>query len=175
MNTLDETNKAQLPCEGDDERYAHLSVAVVRARQEHDALEEELADLYAQVCTVRKDEDIVHLNANVRILNERVKHFMREWSAHIAWEKTELFPYAVWYLETEPDLFTLMEQDYGLAERFIGSFLNTLEQSVLPISPEEAKALSSYLLQAYAFLKNRLNEEEEIIDTLEDHSNVYSY
>lgn len=172
--TADTQNPLQ-PYGGGDERYTLLSEAVVRARQEHDELEEKLADLYAQVCTVRKDENIFHLNDHVRVLNERVKRFMTEWSAHISWEKTELFPYAVWYLETEPDLFTLMEQDYGLAERFIGSFLNTLEQAVLPISPEEAKALSSYLLQAYAFLKNRLNEEEEIIETLEDHSNVYSF
>lgn len=35
--------------------------------------------------------------------------------------------------------------------------------------------LSSRLLQAYACLKNRLNEEQEIIDTLEDRSNVYSF
>lgn len=175
MKTTADTQQPLQPYGGDDERYGLLSDAVVRARQEHDALEEELADLYAQVCTVRKDDDILHLNDHIRVLNERVKHFMSEWSAHISWEKTELFPYAVWYLETEPDLFTLMEQDYGLAERFISSFLNTLEQSVLPISPDEAKALSSYLLQAYAFLKNRLNEEEEIIETLEDHSNVYSF
>lgn len=175
MKTNREDTRASHPIAGSDERYTLLSEAVVRARQEHDALEAELADLYAQACTVRKDEDIVHLNANVRILNERVKHFMTEWSAHIEWEKTELFPYATWYLETEPDLFALMELDYGLAERFIGSFLNTLEQAVLPISPEEAKALSSRLLQAYACLKNRLNEEQEIIDTLEDHSNVYSF
>lgn len=175
MKPTVDMDKPLQPYAGDDERYSLLSDAVVRARQEHDALEEELADLYAQVCTVRKDEDILHLNDHVKVLNERVKHFMTEWSAHIAWEKTDLFPYAVWYLETEPDLFTLMEQDYGLAERFIGSFLKTLEQAVLPISPDEAKALSSYLLQAYAFLKNRLNEEEEIIETLEDHSNVYSF
>lgn len=175
MKTNREANRAPQPIEIDIDRYTHLNEAVNRARQEHDALEAELADLYAQACTVRKDEDIVHLNANVRILNERVKHFMTEWSAHIEWEKTELFPYATWYLETEPDLFALMELDYGLAERFIGSFLNTLEQAILPISPEEAKALSSRLLQAYACLKNRLNEEQEIIDTLEDRSNVYSF
>ncbi|MDG0814373.1 hypothetical protein [Cohnella rhizosphaerae] len=122
MKTNREANRPPQPVEIDIERYAHLNEAVNRARQEHDALEAELADLYAQACTVRKDEDVVHLNANVRILNERVKHFMTEWSAHIAWEKTELFPYAAWYLETEPDLFALMELDYGLAERFIGSF-----------------------------------------------------
>lgn len=98
MSTTKNTNNALQPYGGDDERYTLLSDAVVRARQEHDALEEELADLYAQVCTVRKDEDILHLNAHVRMLNERVKHFMTEWSAHIAWEKTELFPtrYGTW-------------------------------------------------------------------------------
>ncbi|MCD9020683.1 hemerythrin domain-containing protein [Cohnella silvisoli] len=158
-----------------DARHFLLENAVVRAKQEHDLLKEELQDLYAQVCTVRSDEDEIRLNREIRQLNDSVKHFMKEWSDHTKWEESELFPYAAWYLGAEPDMFALMEQEYELAEQYIQAFLHTLDRAVIPVSHEEARKMASYLLQAYAFLKNRFQEEEEIMQSLTDRSNGYGF
>ncbi|MBB6671760.1 hemerythrin domain-containing protein [Cohnella nanjingensis] len=150
-----------------------LNETVVRAKLERDLLEMELQDLYAQACTVRLDEDAARLNREIRELREAVRHFLAEWSAHVAWEQSELFPCAAWCLAEEPSLFASMKEDYRRAERFVRDFLHAMEQAPLPVSREQAKKLAAGLLQAYACLKNRLREEEEIVMSLEDRVNVF--
>lgn len=172
MNTYAQLEHALPPA---DVRQLMLDLAVVRAKQEHDLLKEELQDIYARVCTIRRDKDEKRLNIELRHLNDCVQQFMKEWSAHTQWEETELFPYATWYLGAEPDLFTLMEQEYEIAEEFLLAFLHALDRSVFPIQHEEAYRMASYLLQAYAVLRNRFVEEEEIMLALTDRSNKYDF
>lgn len=50
-----------------------------------------------------------------------------------------------------------------------------IRAAVIPVSREEARRMVSYLLQAYAFLKNRFDEEEVIWVALTDRSNRYDY
>ncbi|WP_164472654.1 hemerythrin domain-containing protein [Cohnella candidum] len=158
-----------------DMRQLVLDTAVVRAKQEHDLLKRELQDIYDLACTVRSDMNVPRLNREIRELNENVKRFMAEWNIHVQWEENELFPYASWYLGGEPDLFALMEQEYELAEQFIRAFLHTLDRAVIPVPHDEAYRMASYLLQAYAVLKNRFVEEEEIMSALTDRSNRFDF
>lgn len=149
--------------------------AVVRAKHEHDLLKEELQDIFAQACKVRNEADDIRRNREIRQLKDSVKHFVKQWSAHAKWEETELFPCAASYWGEEPDCFALMEQEYDLAEQYIRGFLHTVDRAVIPIPLDEARRMTSYLIQAYAVLKNRFCEEEEIIGLLTDRSNVYGY
>jgi hypothetical protein len=144
-------------------------------KQEHELLKQELQEIYSRACAVRSDYDVPRLNRKIRQLNEVVKQFMTEWHAHIEWEEAELFPYVTSYLGEEPDLFALMEQEYELAEQFICAFLQTLDRAVIPVPHDEAYRMASYLLQAYAVMKNRFIEEEEILLELTDHSNRYDF
>ncbi len=158
-----------------DIRELLLETAVVRARQEHEELREALADMYEQVCLVRVGAEQNRLNRELRKLKELVKQFQVKWEAHIRWEENELFPYSAWYFGEDPDLFAYMEQEYELAEQYLQAFLHTLDRSVIPIAADEARRMTSYLMQAYAFLKNRFDEEEEILTALTDHSNGFDY
>nr|WP_255807517.1 hemerythrin domain-containing protein [Cohnella mopanensis] len=148
---------------GADIREVRLETCITRAKQEHDLLKEELQDIFEQACIVRSGVDESRLNREIVELNENVKHFMKDWNEHTLWEESELFPYAAWLLGSEPDLYALMEQEYELADRSIREFVQTLERTSLPIGREEACRMTSYLIQAYAILKNRFKEEEEIM------------
>ncbi|TJY41135.1 hemerythrin domain-containing protein [Cohnella pontilimi] len=148
-----------------------LQNALDRAKQEHELLKEELQDIFGQVCAIRSGQDEIRLNRQIGQLNDSVKHFMKHWGDHTSWEDREFFPYASWYLGTEPDCFALMEQEYELAEQYIRAFLQELQRSHIPIPREEARRMASYLIQAYAVLKNRFREEEEVMEELTDRSN----
>ncbi|MCC3375956.1 hemerythrin domain-containing protein [Cohnella sp. REN36] len=149
-----------------------LRETVVRAKLERDLLEIELQDLYQQACTVRLDEDLARLHREIRELRAAVRRFLSEWSAHVSWERSELFPCAAWYLAGEPDLFAPMEEDYRRAERFVREFLAAADVAPAPVSREEAKRLATRLLQAYACLKNRLREEADIVSAIESRSSL---
>jgi hypothetical protein len=96
---------------------------------------------------------------------------LKEWRAHIRREEEDLFPYAASYWGEAPELLHYMEQEDELAENYIRAFLHELSRSVIPVSREEARRMTSYLLQAYAFLKNRFDEEDDLLDSLTDRSN----
>lgn len=152
-------------------RQLMLEQAVLQGRQDLGELKEELHVLYEQVCLVRNEADEERLNRNLRLLEQMVKHFLKGWNAHIRREENELFPYAASYWGEAPELLDYMEQDYELAENYIQAFLHELSRSVIPVSREEARRMTSYLLQAYAFLKNRFDEEDDLLDSLTDRSN----
>jgi len=78
-----------------------------------------------------------------------------------------LLPRAASRLGAEPDLFELMEREYGCAERDFLTCIDVLESSPQPLRAEDAKRLSSCVIQAYAVMNGRLREEEEIIRELE--------
>jgi hemerythrin-like domain-containing protein len=150
-----------------------LENSVARAQQEHELLKQELRNIYEQACIVRNVPEDRRLNREIGQLHDIVKLFMRHWSAHTQWEDSELFPHAASYLGAEPDLFTLMEQEYELAEQYIRKFLQALDKSNLPMNREEARKIASYLIQAYAVLNNRFREEEEIMLELAERSKAY--
>jgi len=159
--------KSFVPMETDipatDIRDRVLECSINRAKHEHGLLKEELQDIFEQACLVRKGKEESLLNREIIELNEHVKHFMKDWNEHTLWEKSELFPYAAWLLGAEPDLYSLMDHEYELAERSIQAFVQTLEKATFPIKQDEACRMTSYLIQAYAILKNRFQEEEEIM------------
>jgi len=152
-----------------------LESSVARARQEHDALKDELRNIYEQACIVRNDPEEKRLNREIRQLHDCVKLFMKHWNAHTQWEDTELFPQATTYLGAEPDLFLLMEQEYELADQYLRTFIRALEKAEYPIHQEEARKMAAYLIQAYAVLNNRFREEDEIMQDLTDRTDAYSF
>ncbi|WP_372632465.1 hemerythrin domain-containing protein [Cohnella sp.] len=152
-----------------------LESSVARARQEHEALKEELRSIYDQACNVRNDREEKRLNREIRQLHDCVKLFMKHWAAHTKWEDSELYPQAATYLGAEPDLFMLMEQEYELADQYLRTFMRSLEKAEYPIVREEACKMTSYLIQAYAVLNNRFREEDEIMLDLTDRSNAYGF
>ncbi|WP_276358001.1 hemerythrin domain-containing protein [Cohnella caldifontis] len=158
-----------------DVRQLLLDKAIGQTRIDLDGLKAELRLLYAQACKVRTDGDAVRLNRQLRRLDQTVKQFLRDWNDHTRREAEDLFPYAAWYLGEDPELFAYLEQEDELAGQFIRAFLHALDRSVIPVQPEEARRMASYLLQAYAFLKNRFEEEEEMLDVLTDRSNRIDY
>lgn len=164
-----------VPVPNADIRHILLDSAMSRAAQEHELLKKDLQDIFSQACSVRIEKDIVRLGRELQHLKRTVKEFMKEWNEHTRWEEEELFPYAAAYLGEEPDLFDYMEQEYELAEHFVRAFLHELDRSVIPVGHEDAYRMASYLLQAYAFLKNRFDEEEDILASLADRSDRFGY
>ncbi len=152
-----------------------LETSVARAREEHEALKNELRSIYEQACVVRNDPEEKRLNREIRQLHDCVKLFMEHWAAHTQWEESELFPQAATFLGAEPDLFLLMEQEYELADQYLRTFMRALEKARYPIGHEEASKMASYLIQAYAVLNNRFREEDEIMLDLTDRSNAYGF
>ncbi|MFC4601287.1 hypothetical protein [Cohnella hongkongensis] len=152
-----------------------LEASVVRARQEHDALKEELRNIYERACAVRNDHEEKKRNREMRQLYDCVKLFMKHWIEHTRWEDAELFPQAASYLGAELDLFLLMEQEYELADQYLRVFLRLLEKAEHPIGREDARRMTAYLIQAYAVLNNRFREEDEIMLDLTDRSNAYGF
>ncbi|RKP52971.1 hypothetical protein D7Z26_14600 [Cohnella endophytica] len=150
-------------------RYCLLEQAIERAKQERGVLNEELKAIYDQTCAVSNDKDTVSLNRDVELLTECVRHFIRDWSEYKSWEDAELFPHAALYLGVESDSFELMEREYELGERLLEACGHHLDGSLrVAATPENVRAVTSSLLQAYAFLKNRFREEEEMMEALED-------
>ncbi|TVY01971.1 hemerythrin domain-containing protein [Cohnella terricola] len=160
---------------GGDLRELIIDSTVARAKQEHELLSEELREIYEQACTIRRGQDAKRLNREIRQLGDSVKHFLKHWTAHTQWEDDELFPSAASVLGAEPDLFSLMEHEYELAEQYIQAFTQLLEKAAAPIDQEEARKMTTYLIQAYAVLSNRFREEEEIMLELTDRSNAYGF
>lgn len=140
-----------------------LDMAVIRAREENGQLKEELHDIYEQACEIRKQDDSDRLEERLQLLNETVQRFTRHWSEHSRWEESVLLPCVASYLDEDPNLFAYMEQENELAEPYLDAFREQLGRKPLPATREDAKRLTSNLLQAYAFLKNRVDEEEEIL------------
>ncbi|MCC3373559.1 hemerythrin domain-containing protein [Cohnella sp. REN36] len=159
----------------EDTKLLLLEKAVVRARLDLETLKKELIEVYDKACIVRKDENINRLNQELHELNQTLKHFLRDWCNHNEWEETDLYPYAVWYFGEDPQLFDYMEQDHKMAELYIHAFLQTLNRTTVPVSQKTARRMASYLLQAYAFLKIKFKEEEDILTALEDHSNRFHF
>jgi hypothetical protein len=139
---------------------------MLRAMQEHDLLRDELRNIFEQACSVREGQDEIGLNRDIRELCENVKVFMQDWNEHTSWEETELFPNAVRILGAEPDLYSLMGREYDLAERSIQAFMQSFDRSNLPLRRDDARRMAGYLIQAYAVMKNRFREEEEIMQEL---------
>lgn len=171
MGMIDFDDAMELDIPPVDVRGLLLETAVARARQEHEQLRAALHDMYAQVCVIRAGAGPGELNRELRKLRDIVRAFMHKWEAHVQWEENELFPHAVSYFGEEPDLFAYMEQEYELAEHYLRAFLQTLDRSIIPVPQEDAHRMTSYLLQAYAFLTNRFEEEDEIWTALVDRSN----
>jgi hemerythrin-like domain-containing protein len=153
-----------------DVRQLLLEEAISRARMDLGELKDELHLLYEQAVRLRTDSDAVQLNRRLRRLNRIVRQFVRHWNEHIRREEDDLFPYAAPYLGEDPELVACMEQEHELAQPFIQAFQRTFERTALPVRPEEARRMASFLLQAYAFLKNRCDEEEEMLAVLTDRS-----
>lgn len=158
-----------------DQCQAILEVTVVRAKQEHHHIKQLLQHIYSLACTARGEAQIPRLNTILLQLSEEVRQLLDELQSHNRWEKTELFPYASQYLDLEPDLFASFEKEYGLAEKCIRAYLQMSSNVAVPIQHEEAYRMTSFILQAYAVLNNRLVEEEDIMKAATDQSNPYDY
>ncbi|QGG55081.1 hypothetical protein [Paenibacillus sp. B01] len=163
-----------------EERFATLThpapdIAVERASQEQERLHAELQALVRQTCSVRQAEEPARLSREFRKLTSQVLKLQEDWQAHSRWVETEFLPYVTWYWGEEPDLFALMDHEYELAERCLERFNERLGQAAVPLEPEDARKLTSHLLQAYAILKNRMLEEEELVQQLKDRSNRYDF
>lgn len=171
MSTIGFDDAMELDIQPVHVRGLLLDTGVARARQEHEQLREALLDMYAQVCVIRAGAKSGELDRELRKLRNIVREFMHQWEAHVEWEENELFPYMISIFGEEPDLFAYMEQEYELAEQYMRAFLNALDRSIIPVSQEDAHQMTSYLLQAYAFLVNRFEEEEEIWAALLHRSN----
>ena len=156
-----------------DQRQAILEVTVVRAKQEHHHIKQQLQHIYSLACMARGEAQIPQLNIVLNRLNEEVRQLLDEWQTHNRWEKTELFPYASQYLGLEPDLFASIEKEYGLAEKSFRAYLQMASNVAVPVQHEEAYRMTSYVLHAYAVLNNRLEEEEEIMTAASDLSTRY--
>lgn len=146
-----------------------------RAIHEHDLLRLRLQRLYRLACEVRHENDDTILNDKIRQLYDEVQSLKSEWNEHDRWEKLELFPYASWYLGLEPDLHHSIEQEYGLAAKYLHLFVVQADRLQKPYPRNEATRLASYVLYAYAALVNRLEEEDQIIRSLDDRSNKYDF
>jgi len=146
---------------------SRLSESVARARLEHEALKDELRSIYEQARRLRSAEESGASGRELDRLHDSLKLFIRDLHEHVRWEDAELLPRAASRLGAEPDLFELMEREYGCAERDFLTCIDVLESSPQPLRAEDAKRLSSCVIQAYAVMNGRLREEEEIIRELE--------
>lgn len=158
-----------------DMRQLIMETGATRAIQEHNSLRHQLQRLYALACDIRNVSEGPLLNATIRQMYDAVQALMAEWHEHDRWEKIELFPYASWYLGLESDLHASIEHEYSLADKYLHLFVMQADRLHMPLKHSDANRLSSYLLYAYAALINRLEEEEQIIRSLEDHSNKYDF
>jgi hypothetical protein len=158
-----------------DMRELMLETGASRAIHEHDQLRQRLQRLYRLACDVRHENDDAILNDKLQQLYAEVQALKSEWNEHDRWEKHELFPYASWYLGLEPDLHHSIEQEYGLAGKYLHLFSVQADRLQKPYSRSEATRLASYILYAYAALVNRLEEEDQIIRSLDDRSNKYDF
>ncbi|CAH0118099.1 MULTISPECIES: hemerythrin domain-containing protein [unclassified Paenibacillus] len=152
-----------------------LEEAVDRLKEEHAALRKGLMELREAAQTIvreRHDEQLIHI---ITGLKKKVVSYMSELAAHARWEDETLFPMIAWYFGEEPEQFCAMEHGHELAEQYVLAFLGALDRAVLPIRPEAATEMASYLAQAYLVLMNHFQEEEEMIVTLADRSNAYGY
>jgi len=160
---------------GADLHELMIDSSVARAMQEHEILQEELAEICEQARRIGKGGDPKQINEDIRQLGGRVERFMKHWSAHTEWEDEELLPNSASVLGADPDLFTLMEREHELAEEYLRVFEHSLERAIFPIDRKEALRLASLLVQACAVLNNRFREEEEIMRVLTDRSNAYGF
>lgn len=152
-----------------------LATTVSRAKHEHEQLRQQLQRIYELVCRARSEGDNEKLNASIRLMNEAVRKFLSGWQSHNRWERSELFPYVSCYLGLEPDLFASIDKEYGLADKYMNTYLAIASESQKQVQPEVVQRMTSYLLQAYAVLLNRLAEEEDILIAATDRSNKYDY
>ncbi|QJC50954.1 hypothetical protein HGI30_04845 [Paenibacillus albicereus] len=150
-------------------------IAVERASREQEKLQSELQALVRQTCSVRHLQEPAVLSREFRKLTSQVLQLQEDWHEHARWVETEFLPYVTWYWGEEPNLFALMDHEYGLADRCLERFHERLGHTAVPLAPEEARKLTSPLLQAYAVLKNRMLEEEELVQQLKDRSNRYDF
>ncbi len=158
-----------------DMRQLMVETGASRAIHEHDQLRQRLQRLYSLACDVRHEDEDAILNDKIRQLYDEVQSLKSEWNEHDRWEKIELFPYASWYLGLEPDLHHSIEQEYGLAGKYLHMFIAQADRLQKPYPRSEATRLASYVLYAYAALVNRLEEEDQIIRSLDDCSNKYDF
>ncbi len=152
-----------------------LNDALARVKKEHAGLQEGLKKLYRDACAVRGENDPRLIADKLDVLIGTAQAYKMSLAEHSQWEENELFPLAVWYFGNDMDVFTLMEQEHEMAEHYIDAFLVQVEQTPQPLDHEGAVRLASYLLQAYALLRNHFKEEEEILDAFADQSNGYGF
>lgn len=170
MTTIVPLEKRQEP-----EPVQVADTAVERAAREHERLQSELQELVRQTCSVRHMQEPSRLHGEFRKLTSQVLQLQEDWQDHTKWVETEFLPYAAWYWGEEPELFAHIDHEYVLAHKMLDRFTEQLGRINGPLDPAEARRLTSYLLQAYAVLKNRMLEEEEIMQQLQDQSNRYDF
>lgn len=152
-----------------------LMGAIDRLKIEHSRLAKDLQRVYDETCTVRGEENLYTLNQLMIKLRSTVRQFKAKLAEHSEWEENELFPLAVWYFGNDMDVFTLMEQEHVLALHYVDTFLAQVDKPNHAINHTEAHRLASYLLQAYAILKNHFKEEEDMLVAFADQSNGYGF
>lgn len=138
-------------------------------------LEDALTEINREARTIGIDETIENWGSELRELRGKVAEFQKALVEHTNWEEEKMFPMAAWYFGEEPEQFTNMEQEHEIAEQFLQAYVGAVERITQPVERVEAHDMASYLLQAYAVLKNHFRQEEEIIAALEDRSNTYSF
>lgn len=153
-----------------------LNDSVQRLQEEHVLLEEGLSELYRMAKSIGANPQTINWSGALHYLGVMAAAFRRDMEAHVKWEAEKMFPMIAWYVGEELDHFTLMEQEYELADQYIEAFLEAVRQiHDRSICRKEATDMASYLLEAHSILKLHLRKEEDLIFALSDRSNEYGY
>ena len=153
-----------------------LNDSVQRLEEENVQLKEGLNELFRMAKAIGRNENMQNWSGTLRYLAVMAGVFRSDMEAHVKWEAETMFPMIAWYVGDELEHFTLMEQEYELANQFIQAFLDAVKETHnRPVLRKEAVEMASYLIEACEILVQHFLKEEDLIYALGDRTNEYGY
>lgn len=149
-----------------------LSNAVDRLKEEHAILRKKIKHLELSAKEVNLLEDLEKGHQILKKLMEETDIFVNELEQHADWEEHELFAFLHAYFQREPvpsilPSFWVLEKDHELANSFIASFHDSVNQiSNDTVGKERYVEAASHLLQACLILNDHLTMEEQLVYSL---------
>ncbi|MDQ1909927.1 hemerythrin domain-containing protein [Paenibacillus sp. GD4] len=147
--------------------------AIKQLIEEHEQLKLLIQALEEKARQAALSRDTEEQLKALRDLKADTVQFMSQMNRHSSWEEQVLYPFLHEYFDLSmgPSMvpsFWVLEKDHDLAEAYMDSFIDAVEDLASPGDRRQLQSVAEHLLQACRILSGHLAMEEQLVYPLSD-------